>query len=825
MPMSDSDSDSDSVIVGSGNGDRAQQIRVTGQVQGVGFRPTVWRLAQRHGLRGTVCNDGRGVAIHVCGPADALARFVSELRREAPPLARLDRIDFHDGAWLAPDAGFAIVPSSEGVARTGIAPDAASCPACIAETLDPAARRHRYAFTNCTHCGPRLSITTRIPYDRANTTMQAFTMCEACRAEYRNPAERRFHAQPIACPECGPRVWLETGNDGAFASEPHADNAINAARQLLQRGAIVAIKGLGGFQLACDANNADAVARLRLRKHRASKPFALMARDLAMVRAHAQVDDDEESVLHSPAAPIVLLQRAGAATLASGVAPGMRTLGFMLPNTPLHHLLLCGLAHPIVLTSGNPPEAPQLIDNGAARAELAQIVDAMLMHDRPVARRVDDSVVRLMAGAPRVLRRARGLAPAAIPLHPAFATAAPVLAMGGDLKNSFCLLRAGQAVVSHHVGELRDARTLADYQRAVDDYRQLFDHQPAQIAVDRHPQSLAGSSGRAIAAATGATLVEVQHHHAHIAACLAENGVGPDAPSVLGIALDGMGYGEDGSIWGGEFLRADYRGAERLARLQPVALPGGDAAMREPWRNTYAQLVAAMGWTAFAQGYPGLALHASLRDKPRAALDAMLASGVNSPLASSAARLFDAVAAACGICFDHIGHEGQAAMELEACVDAVTLEQENDDRAYPFDIDAGDGARLPCIVPAPMWPALLDDLQRAVPVGVIAARFHKGLAIAIVRMVQHLRTVHDAGESLRTVALSGGVFQNRILLEQLVRRLEVAGLTVLTHRQVPANDGGIALGQAAAAAAHALAPAATTATRPATTPESETPCA
>jgi hydrogenase maturation protein HypF len=788
--------------------EHAQRIRVTGIVQGVGFRPAVWHLAQRHGLRGTVGNDGQGVAIHVCGPADALARFVAELRCAAPPLARVDRIECRDGDWLAPDAGFAIVSSSaEGPARTGIAPDAASCAACIAETFEPAARRQGYAFTNCTHCGPRLSIASRIPYDRANTTMRAFTLCAACRAEYENPADRRFHAQPIACPECGPRVWIETGDALHGAVLP--DDAIAAAQLLLQRGAIVAIKGLGGFQLACDAGDAGAVARLRARKHRATKPLALMARDLAMVRRFAHADADEAGCLQGPAAPIVLLRRSGGASaLAGGIAPGMQTLGFMLPNTPLHHLLLHGLAHPIVLTSGNVSDAPQLTDNDAARAELATIADAFLLHDRPIARRVDDSVLRSMAGTPRVLRRARGLAPAGIGLHPGFAVAAPVLALGSDLKNSFCLLRAGQAVVSHHIGELRDVRTLADHRRAIDDYRQLFDHHAQCIAIDAHPQSLAGAGARAMRAAArnAATpaVVEVQHHHAHIAACMAENGLPPDTPAVLGIALDGMGHGGDGGIWGGEFLRADYRGFTRLAHLQPVALPGGDAAMREPWRNLYAQLVAAMGWPAVADRYPTLELHARLRAKPLAVLDAMLATHTNCPPASSAARLFDAVAAACGICFDRIGHEGQAAMELEACLDAATLEQEHDDRAYPFAIDTGDGARLPNLSPAPMWPALLDDLQQAVPVGVVSARFHKGLAIAIVRMVRQLRAAHG-GHILRTVALSGGVLQNRILLEQLVHRLEDTGLAVLTHRQVAPNDGGLSLGQAAVAAARMLA--------------------
>lgn len=812
-----------------GQQDCAQQIRVTGLVQGVGLRPTVWHLAQRHGLRGSVRNDGLGVVIHVCGPADALAGFVSALRHEAPPLARIDSITRRDGPWLAPDAGFSIAPSQAGAVRTGVAPDAASCAACIAETLEPATRRFGYAFTNCTHCGPRLSITNRIPYDRAHTTMQAFPMCVACQAQYDDPADRRFHAQPIACPRCGPRLWLEVG-DSATAGVPLPDDAICATQALLARGAIVAIKGLGGFQLACDATNAGAVTRLRQRKHRATKPLALMVRDPAMARLFAHVDACEQACLRGPAAPIVLLERLPdpvpsavpgtnpGAALADGIAPGMATLGCMLPNTPLHHLLLRGLAFPIVLTSGNVSDASQLIDNDTARAELAQIADAWLMHDRPIARRVDDSVLRLMAGSPRVLRRARGLAPAAIALHPGFAAAAPVLAMGGDLKNSFCLLRAGHAVVSHHVGELRDARTLADYRQAIADYQQLFDHRPSQIAIDLHPQSLAGRAGRAMQAvcndnvadapadaSSGPAVVEVQHHHAHIAACLADNGVAPDAPDVLGIVFDGMGYGPDGTLWGGEFLRASYRRFERLARLRPVALPGGDAAMREPWRNAYAHLVTAVGWPAFAQLCRSLDLHTRLATKPLTVLDAMLASGINSPLASSAGRLFDAVAAACGICFDRIGHEGQAAMELEACADKATLEREHEDRAYPFAIDAGPGGALPCLDAAPMWQALLHDLHQAVPVGVLSARFHKGLAIAVVQMVQHLRGAPGAGHhDLCTVALSGGVFQNRILLEQVMRRLHDAGLAVLTHRQVPANDGGLSLGQAAVAAARAL---------------------
>ena len=792
--------------------ENAERIRVRGIVQGVGFRPMVWHLAREHQLRGSVRNDGDGVAIVVCGPAAALAAFADDLPRRSPPLARIDAVEHERLTELPSGADFRIIESCSGSARTGVAADAATCPACLAEIQDPLARRYRYPFTNCTHCGPRLTIVEAIPYDRAATTMRGFALCPACAAEYDDPRDRRFHAQPIACPACGPRVWLESAAgstlDAAAVADHDALDVVDVACSLIQRGLIVAIKGLGGFQLACDAANEAAVARLREHKKRHSKPFALMARDLDVMRRYARIDDAQAALLQSPAAPIVIVDVApeAPARVAASVAPGMTSLGLMLPNTPLHHLLLQRMGRPIVLTSGNLCDEPQCIDNDDARVRLGAIADYFLVHDRAIARRVDDSVLRVMAGAPRLLRRARGYAPTPLRLAAGFAAAPPVLALGGELKNTFCLLRGGQAVVSQHIGDLADAACHADYRRALDSYQRLFEFSARRIAVDRHPEYLSRKLGLEMAQAQGLPLDEVQHHHAHLAACLAENGLAPDCAPVLGVVLDGLGYGDDGTLWGGEVLLADYRQSQRLATFKPVAMLGGAQAIAEPWRNTYAQLMATMGWARFVADFGALDLCAFLADKPRALLDAMLAKGLNSPPASSVGRLFDAVAAAAGVCRERAGYEGQAAIEFEALVDARTLAAEDDQRAYPFTLARADHGLL-CVDPLAMWQALLRDLAAWTPVAVIAARFHLGLAIVITRLV--CAVYRDAcakdGAMSRTVALSGGVLQNRVLLEQLVTRLERHGFTVLTHRQVPANDGGLALGQAAIAAARALA--------------------
>ena len=810
-----------------------EQIRVRGAVQGVGFRPMVWRLATEHGLNGWVSNDAQGVIILASGSAFDVNAFVDALPGQVPPLARIDAIERETVAECPDNVGFRIVPNRGGKVRTGVVADAATCPACLAEIADPTARRYRYPFTNCTHCGPRLSIIEAIPYDRAATTMREFPLCAKCAAEYENPEDRRFHAQPIACPACGPRVWLTNRHDdvltpfGLSLSKPaHPSTGsgrtdfnpqtattealttlddIDAACTLIERGHIVAIKGLGGFQLACDASNESAVARLRQRKQRERKPFALMARDLDVIRRYCTLSDTEAALLHSPAAPIVILETNDREKVSADVAPGVATLGFMLPNSPLHHILLKRMDHPIVLTSGNLSDEPQCIANADARTRLGGIADFFLMHDRGIARRVDDSVVRVMAGKQRLLRRARGYAPAPFRLPEGFAAAPSILAMGGELKNTFCLLRDGEAIVSHHMGDLADARCHADYVQSILAYQQLFEHEARIVAVDRHPEYLSRKLGMAMAEQRGLACAEIQHHHAHIAACMAENGIAFDTQPILGVALDGLGYGDDGSLWGGEFLLVDYRQCQRIVSLKPVAMPGGTQAIYEPWRNTYAQLMSGLSWDRFAERYGKLELCRFLAGKPRDVLDNMINRGVNSPLTSSCGRLFDAVAAATGICRERAVYEGQAAVEFEALVDAHILTDEGDALAYPFAISHLGNDGLPCIDPLPMWQALLDDLMRATPVPVIAARFHKGLSIVIVDMLKTLSRQAHRDQTINTVALSGGVFQNRVLFEQVVTRLESSGFTVLKHRRLPANDGGLALGQAVIAAARAFA--------------------
>lgn len=784
----------------------AEYIRVRGSVQGVGFRPTVWRLAQVHGVRGSVSNDSEGVMIHACGSSLALDAFVHALTEEAPPLARIDSIERERDAALPLGERFTIGATRSGIVRTGAVPDAATCAACLSEIFDPSARRFRYPFTNCTHCGPRITILDRIPYERASTRMRSFPMCPACAEEYRDPGNRRFHAEPIACHQCGPRAWLERADGAPIALDALTTlDAVDAASTLLREGNIVAIKGLGGFQLACDATNEASVARLRASKHRERKAFALMVQDLETLAPYCTPTPAERALLELSAAPIVIMDRVGSKPLARSVAPGLNTLGFMLPNTPLHHLLLGRMTNPIVLTSGNLTDEPQCIDNEDARIRLGGIAEYFLFHDRDIARRVDDSVVRVVGALPRMLRRARGYAPAPIRLPTGFGAASPVLALGGELKNTFCLTAGGDAILSHHIGDLEDPRSYGDAVQAQEQYRRLFEHDPKILAIDLHPEYLSSKLGRKMAEAKGLKLEAIQHHHAHVAACLAENGVPLDTAPVLGVALDGLGFGADGTLWGGEFLLADYRSFRRLACFKPVAMPGGKQAIYEPWRNTYAHLMAELGWKRFTMHFEELELHRFLAARPRRVLDEMLTQDINAPLASSCGRLFDAVAAAAGVSRDQVAYEGQAAAELEALVDPGTLVDEDDDLAYPFAIQRLSQSGLPYIEPLAMWEALLGDLILKTPVPVIAARFHKGLALVMVRMIEKLQRHEPADTDQKTVILSGGVFQNRILLEQMIVRLDRLGFEVVTHRQVPCNDGGLALGQAAVAAARSLA--------------------
>ncbi len=766
--------------------------RVRGLVQGVGFRPAVWRLATSFGLCGEVLNDGEGVLIRAWGPSDALEGFSLSLRRDAPRLARIDDIVRQPLSGGPGGNDFRIVESHAGLVRTGIVPDAATCPECLAEVLDPVNRRYRYPFTNCTHCGPQLSIVRAIPYDRATTSMAAFAMCPACLAEYQNPADRRFHAQPNACPDCGPRVWLADAQGNEL---PSAGDAIRTVAAAIRDGRIVAVKGIGGFHLACDATNEDAVARLRTRKRRYAKPFALMARDIEMISQYARIPDHDHVVLASAAAPVVILDaRDDAGRLAPSIAPDDSNLGFMLAYSPLHHLLMSELCAPIVLTSGNRSDEPQAITNDDALSGLAGIADLWLLNDRDIVSRLDDSVVRSMSGAPRLLRRARGYAPEPIQLGGGFADAPPVMAMGAELKSTICLVREGRAIVSQHIGDLEDAATHADYRRVLSHYRELHCFSPALVAVDAHPDYLSTQWGEACARQDGCLLVRIPHHHAHVASCLAEHRVARDAPPTLAIVLDGLGLGEDGTLWGGEILLADYVSAERLASFMPVPLLGGARAMREPWRNAFAHLSRFIGWDDVCSQYPDLAITQRLSAKPVATLRAMMESGLNAPPASSAGRLFDAVAAVLGVSPETCSYEGQAAIGLEAL---AATENGEPGEEYAGQIVSG---QIELISWTAMWRSLLADLASGVELARIASRFHSGLALTLSSTAARLA----GSRGIDTVVLGGGVFQNRLLLEAVTVDLEERGLKVLSPRLLPANDGGISLGQGTIAAARAL---------------------
>jgi hydrogenase maturation protein HypF len=805
-----------------------ESIRVTGIVQGVGFRPNVWRIAKEENLTGQVLNDGQGVLIKIWGSELSRNQFVLKLENETPPLARIDQI-FRSTA-LEKDHSkqipteFLISASNESEIQTHISPDAATCHNCMQDVQDPFGRRFRYPLTNCTHCGPRFSIIEKLPYDRPYTSMKEFEQCNDCLQEYKNPIDRRFHAQPNACYVCGPKVTLSRVDGSSVCLESLSQlDAVDAACTLLQNGEIIVVKGIGGFHLACDATNTEAVQKLRNAKQRYAKPFALMARDVEVISRYAALDKQEEKLLNSAEAPIVLIRKTtdgpsgterlfGVAKgerkkdmvpLSSLVAPGQSSVGFMLPYTPMHQVMLKRMNRPIVLTSANISDEPQVISNQQVIDKLGEIAKYVLWHDRDIVNRVDDSVVRFALGKPRILRRSRGYAPAPLPLPKGIKNVEQVLAMGSELKNTFCLVKSDSAILSQHMGDLENAESYQDYQKNLNLYLELYNIKPKLIAVDAHPEYLSSKLGRAWSAEKNIKLLEVQHHHAHVAACLAENQYPIDSPPVLGVALDGLGFGDDGTIWGGEFLYTDYINCKRLGCFKPVAMIGGSQAMREPWRNTFAHIVSEMGWPTFQVNFKELEIFRFLESKPLDTFFAMLDKKMNTPLASSCGRLFDAVAAAMGICSEGVQYEGQAAIELESIVDHDTLLNEDELLAYPFSIPYLSAKELPYIEPLAMWQALLGDLILNTPKGVMSARFHKGLAKIIVTMVKKLTTEQEQ-RIIETIALTGGVFQNKILLEQVVSRLEKENYNVLIHQQVPANDGGLALGQAVIAAATSL---------------------
>ncbi|HTQ57425.1 MAG TPA: carbamoyltransferase HypF [Bryobacteraceae bacterium] len=737
-----------------------RRIRIRGIVQGVGFRPFVYNLAQRCGLAGYVLNSSAGVIVEAEGAASVLDGFIESLRREAPPLARIEEMLV---AAIDPrgESQFVIRESEpEAGEFVLVSPDVATCPDCCRDFSDPQNRRYGYAFTNCTNCGPRYTIIRDIPYDRPNTTMAGFRMCAACQAEYDDPRDRRFHAQPNACPDCGPRL-----------SAPIAD-----ARHRLAEGTIVAIRGLGGFHLACDARDDAAVYWLRERKRRSDKPFALMARDLAAVEGFCEVSADDRRALESPRRPIVILPRRPDARISPAVAPGNHTVGVMLPYTPLHHLLFDGAPYDVlVMTSGNLSEEPIVTSNEEARARLRPLADWFLLHDRDIYMRTDDSVVRTFEGRERTLRRSRGFVPQAIDLG---MEVAEVLACGGELKNTFCLSKGRYAVLSQHIGDMENYETLVFFEETLANLKKLFRVEPRAVAHDLHPLYLSTQYAQRV---PDLPKIGVQHHHAHVASCMAENGL---RGKVIGVALDGTGYGADGKIWGGEFLIADYAGFERRMHFRYVPLAGGDAAVRQTWRPALAYLADTFGTTA---EFPGLAPWREVAESHLRAVRGMIAHRVNTVDTSSCGRLFDAVASLVGL-RQQINFEGQAAIELEMIAAAGVTD------AYPF---ACDGETLDF---RPAIARIVAEVRGGTPSAVIAARFHNTAADAVVDACRRLR----AAEKLNRVCLSGGTFQNMKLLARTLAGLRRLDFEVYLHAQVPPNDGGIALGQAVIASRQAL---------------------
>lgn len=735
------------------------QIRIRGKVQGVGFRPFVWQLAQGQARCGDVCNDGDGVLVRLAGDDDG---FTAALAAHCPPLARIDSLVCAPYRWAAPPQDFTIRESGAGRMRTQIVPDAATCPACLAEMNDPRARRYRYPFINCTHCGPRLTIIRAMPYDRPFTAMAPFPLCPPCEAEYHDPADRRFHAQPVACPDCGPRLeWRAQGEtlDG--------EAALQSAIARLAAGDIVAIKGVGGFHLACDAGNPAAVATLRARKHRPAKPLAVMLPSAAGLPA------DAAALMGSPAAPIVLISKAQVSGLCDEIAPGLAEVGVMLPSNPLQHLLLQALARPIVMTSGNLSGRPPALSNTQALNDLVDIADGFLLHNRDIVQRMDDSLVR---SSGEMLRRARGYVPDALPLPPGLEKVPPLLALGADMKNTFCLARGGEAVLSQHFGDLGEEGVEQQWRSALQLMQNIYAFMPQRVVVDAHP----GYRSTQWAATLPLPVETVLHHHAHAAACLAEHRWPLDGGDVIALILDGIGMGENGALWGGECLRVNYRQCEHLGGLPAVALPGGDLAARQPWRNLLAQCLAFIpDW----QDYPQTG---TLRQRNWPLLAQAIDRGINAPRASSCGRLFDAVACALDCAPESLSYEGEAACRLEAL--AASCSGVCHPVTLPWRVNTLDLATF--------WRQWLR--WQATPAQKAWA-FHDALASGLAAMARDCATARG----IDTMVCSGGVLHNRLLAARLTFYL--ADFTLLFAQQLPAGDGAIAYGQAVIAAARGQA--------------------
>jgi hydrogenase maturation protein HypF len=749
---------------------RLARISVRGVVQGVGFRPFIYRLAQEHDLKGWVRNTSGNVEIEVEGDEARLNLFLKDLEAKAPPVSRIENVE----VGFSPAKGYRDFSIKESLSRRGhyqlVSPDIATCPDCKKEIFSSVDRRYRYAFTNCTNCGPRFTIIEDIPYDRPKTTMRSFKMCSLCQREYDDPRDRRFHAQPNACPVCGPSLALV---DSEGKTVDCAD-VISTAARLLKEGKILAVKGLGGFQLACNATDDGAVRLLRKRKRRPSKPLAVMMGTIDEVKKHCLVSAEERELLESPQAPIVLLRWKEGSNVAKAVAPKLKYLGVMLPYTPLHHLLMSEVGLPLVMTSGNLSEEPIAKDNDEALRRLKGIADYFLLHNRDIYARYDDSVYMVEDGVPQALRRARGYAP-----YPIFLPfkAKPVLACGAEDKNTFCLTRDEHAFLSQHIGDMENEETLEHFENTIGLYKKLFRVEPEVIAYDMHPEYLATKYALELGSGANLKMVPVQHHHAHIVSCMVENNV--EEP-VIGVAFDGTGYGPDGTIWGGEFLVADYKNFKRVGHFEYVPLVGGAAAIKKPYRMALSYLYTLLGEDFKLDGLPLDAVNPA----ELSVIKQQLKKKINLPMTSSAGRLFDAVSALLGV-RGEIDYEAQAAIELEMSA-ADTMDTE----AYPFVIDSEDGVGLARL--SKLWSALVRDAKDKVSPSLISLKFHHTMAEITTEMCKLV-----AKESkIKRVALSGGVFQNRLLLNLTIAALQREGFEVLIHRLVPPNDGGISLGQA-----------------------------
>jgi hydrogenase maturation protein HypF len=746
------------------------RIGVRGVVQGVGFRPFVYQLAAKHHLRGWVCNTSEDVQIEVEGDTKDVTQFLKELREQPPPLARIEDVTVKSG----PMEHYEKFEIRRSIAEEGkyqlISPDIATCPKCLKEIFDPANRRYRYPFTNCTNCGPRFTIIEDIPYDRPNTTMQSFKMCPECQKEYDDPANRRFHAQPNACPVCGPQLTLVDSDGNKVIGKDMMQKTV----ELLQDGKIVAIKGLGGFQLACDATSEAAVKRLRFRKNRPAKPLAVMVANIDEVKRYCEVSTAEEELIKSAGSPIVLLKWKSPSGIANAVAPGLQYLGVMLPYTPLHHLLLSEAGRPLVMTSGNLSEEPIAKDNDEALRRLHSIADYFLMHNRDIYARYDDSVTLVERDLPRFTRRARGYAPH--PIHLPFGSR-QIIGCGAEEKNTFCLARDNYAFVAQHIGDMENVETFEHYVNTIKLYKHLFRVEPGIIAHDLHPEYLATKYAKELAEKEELPLVGVQHHHAHIASCLADNGImGP----VIGVAFDGTGYGTDGNIWGGEFMVADLKSYQRLAYLEYLPLPGGALAIKKPYRTAIGYLLE-LG----IKLDKNLPLLHNIDSRELEIITSQVEKGFNIQQTSSMGRLFDAVAALTGV-RGVIEYEAQAAIDLEM----VAYVAPDETGYYPFAVKKqGDTSFISV---KSLFNAVIEDIRKKTSHAIISAKFHNTVAQMILETCQSILTKTKINE----VALSGGVFQNRLLLRKATALLESAGFKVYTHRQVPCNDGGISLGQA-----------------------------